>query len=525
MILTHGWARPIDKLGARPTGLWSRGTVDSLSPPDMTTGLSQAPKGIKRPRLDAPGRALWRWVPAMAGWTLACLPAAAHAQLPSDAFLNQQRAIEEEVRSALDRQMPTDQKFDIDWGAWYSFYLFIWDDGINSSRTFRRHDFRPWANISIDEGAHQLYARGKLQFEDYNHGDQYGRKENDWVGMNLDRGFYQFDLRQAVKAYEKRKLDWDFSFKIGRDYVDFGTGYALSLPLDQVLLKLEVAKFEITGLMATSVRSMDNIDTTRPNSTNTKRNFWGTQVKYKGIEKHEPFVYAFWNDDQQQERPKDWSRNYDYDSWYVGLGSKGELLTNLRYGTEWVIEGGGSELDRWPAKKADIHAWAFDNVLEYMPNWRLQPRFIGEYMFASGDADRRYSPTDVRGGNRRGSDNSFVGFGYRDTGLSFGPRLSNVHIWRAGAACKPFEKIEALRYFETGTDWFLYAKNHSDGAVSDGTADQHSGYLGWEMDYFVNWRITSDLSWTARLGTFFPGEAFSDETTRTFFLTGVTYSF
>jgi hypothetical protein len=41
----------------------------------------------------------------------------------------------------------------------------------------------------------------------------------------------------------------------------------------------------------------------------------------------------------------------------------------------------------------------------------------------------------------------------------------------------------------------------------------------------VNWRITSDVSWTARLGTFFPGNSFSDETTRTFFLTGVTYSF
>ncbi len=456
---------------------------------------------------------------------LASVVPVARAQTPSDAFLNQQRAIEEQVRADLNRQLPTDQKVDVDWGAWYSFYLFLWDDGINSSRTFRRHDIRPWASISLDQGAHQFYARGKWQFEDYNHGDAYDHDEDDMVGMNLDRGFYQFDLRQATKAYAGRNLDWNFNLKIGRDYVDFGTGYALSTPLDQVLLKLEAARWEITGLIAQSVHSTDNIDRTRPNNTDTYRGFYGTQIKYKGIEKHEPFAYVFWNEDQQEERPKDWLRNYDYDSWYVGFGSTGELATNLRYGTEWVIEGGSSQLDRWPAKESDIHAWAFDNVLEYLPNWRLQPRFIGEYMFASGDADRPLSPTDVRGGNNRGPDDSFVGFGYRDTGLAFGPRLSNVHIWRAGAACKPLEKLEAARHLEIGTDWFLYAKNHSDGAVSDWTADRRSGYLGWEMDYFINWRITSDVSWTARLGTFFPGQAFSDQTTRTFFLTGVTYSF
>jgi hypothetical protein len=87
------------------------------------------------------------------------------------------------------------------------------------------------------------------------------------------------------------------------------------------------------------------------------------------------------------------------------------------------------------------------------------------------------------------------------------------------------ERLEWAETVELGTDWFLYAKNHADAAVSDFTADQQSGYLGWEMDYYVNWRITSDLAWTTRFGAFFPGQAFSDRTTRTFFLTGVTWSF
>ena len=45
------------------------------------------------------------------------------------------------------------------------------------------------------------------------------------------------------------------------------------------------------------------------------------------------------------------------------------------------------------------------------------------------------------------------------------------------------------------------------------------------MDYFANWRITNDLAWTARFGAFFPGDSFSDQSTRTFAMIGVIWSF
>ena len=45
------------------------------------------------------------------------------------------------------------------------------------------------------------------------------------------------------------------------------------------------------------------------------------------------------------------------------------------------------------------------------------------------------------------------------------------------------------------------------------------------MDYYLNWRLTSDLSWTIRYGTFFPGSAYTNEESRNFFLTGFTWSF
>jgi hypothetical protein len=209
----------------------------------------------------------------------------------------------------------------------------------------------------------------------------------------------------------------------------------------------------------------------------------------------------------------------------VGFGSRGELADDLHYGAEWVLERGKSFGDRRFLHRKQIKAWGFDLELRYVPPWRMRPEFSLEYMFASGDPDRLGSPTDAIGGNSRGNDYSFVGFGYRDTGLSFAPLLSNVHIWRAGAGFYPFEKIEFLRDMECGTDLFLYHKHRRDGAVSDPTADEQSGYLGWEVDVFTNWRMTSDLAVTVRYGAFFPGDAFSDRTTRTFFLTGLTWSF
>ncbi|UCD28095.1 MAG: alginate export family protein [Planctomycetota bacterium] len=449
----------------------------------------------------------------------------ANAQARPEDFLNRQRMLEDQVREALDRELPGDRAFELDWGGWYSYYMFLYDDGIESSRTYRRHDLRLWGSMGLDQGAHQFYGRLKLQYEDFNSGDSYDGNDDDWIGPNLDRGFYQFDLRKAVQAYRNKHLDWNLKLKVGRDLVEFGTGYAFSTPLDHVMLTLELGDWEIDGLAATAIRSYDNIDQSHPNSGNSERNFWGTQITYNGFEKHRPFAYAYWNEDQLTEKPISLFQNYDYDTWYVGIGSAGELVKNLRYGTEWVLEGGNSYGDRSIIKRDDVHAWAFDIELEYLSQLPLKPRFGAEYMFASGDPNRLFSPTNAAGGNFDHDDTGFVGFGYRDTGLSFAPILSNIHIWRTGAAFIPFEDIEALKELEVGTDWFLYWKNRTNAAVSDPTADRQSGYLGWEMDYFLSWRITSDLSWTTRFGTFFPGRAFSDQTTRTFLLMGVTWSF
>ncbi|HUU85929.1 MAG TPA: alginate export family protein [Phycisphaerae bacterium] len=470
------------------------------------------------------------WVGGCCGfWLLAAAHPLAAQDRPrtdqTDAFINQQRLIEEQTRQAFDDTVPATQRVGLDYGGWYSFHLFLSDDGLNSSRTYRRNDLRLWTRITIDRGAHEIFARARLTFLDFNTGDSFDGDDDDWEGPNLERGFYRFDLRRALSAYANRDVSYNLQFKIGRDLVTFGTGYALSTPLDHVELQAEFADLQLRGIAGRTVGSAQDFDLTRYTSR-TRRAFFGLEARYLGSERHEPFAYVLWQADHNHDTFPHPLQGTDYDSFCVGVGSEGELLDNLRYSTEWVYETGRSYGHRRFAKRDVIQAWAFDTELEYLFDAPTQPRASLEYMFASGDSGRLDSPTDAIGGNRRDfTDTGFIGFGWRDTGLSFAPRLSNMHVWRCGASFFPFAAGRRVDRLEVGSDVYLYWKHHRDAAVSDFTANIQSGYLGSEIDLFANWEITTDLFWTARYGLFFPGSAFDDRTTRTFLLVGVTWSF
>ena len=444
-------------------------------------------------------------------------------------YLNQQRYLEEKIRLDIDSRLPANQKVLFDWGGWVSSYLFLFDDGENSSRTERKTDFRLWGSFNAENGIHRGYVRMRLSYNDFNYGDSYDGNDDDLEGPNLDVGWYRLDIAKAMKKYNGYNLPFGLAVKVGRDYTVFGTGYALSLPLDGVWIEGTVGDFSIDGLLARTIHSYDNIDTSRPNASRSWRCFSGVQVKYHGFTNHVPFFYYIWQRDRQGDgNPFLYAQQWKYDSQYLGLGSTGQISSDWGYSAELVYEhgkgyGDGQFFDRNP-----VDAYGWDMQLEYLPSWKTHPKFEFEYMFASGDSSRSLSPTDAVGGPTPFSkDSGFNGFGYRDTGLSLFPSLSNIHIWKMGASCFPFEgsRAEWLKKMEVGTNWFLYHKNRRKGAISDTLADVQSGYLGWEMDYYANWRFTSDLAWTVRYGAFFPGKAYSDRTTRTFFLTGLTWSF
>jgi hypothetical protein len=295
--------------------------------------------------------------------------------------------------------------------------------------------------------------------------------------------------------------------------------------LDHVSIRATYGGVALTGLVGRTVGSTQDFDFFRT-ARRTRRDYFGVQAEYMRAERHRPFAYAVWQRDRNDESQPRFFRRLDYDSFYLGLGSTGEFAKNLMYTAEAAYEGGRSYSERMLLEGSEIRAWAGLVELEYLFPGPHKARASVEYLFGSGDSDRTASPTStVPGiwGDR--VDTSFVTLGYRDTGLSFAPRYSNLHMGRAGASFYPWPNHAGLERLEVGTDWYLYFKHHRRGAVSDPTATLRSGYLGWEMDYFANWQIAADFAWTTRCGVFFPGDAFDARGSRVFFLIGFTWSF
>ncbi|HWL93372.1 MAG TPA: alginate export family protein [Phycisphaerae bacterium] len=453
-------------------------------------------------------------------------PQAAPRADVGSAFLERQRALERENQRNLQETLPPAQKFRVDYGGWFNTYFFLFDDGFESSRTLRQYEMRLWASFSADQGIHEGYLRLRTAYDDWNHGDNFTNNHDDLDGPNLERGWYVFDVAKALNREERWSSPVELKIKAGRDLVHVGTGYAIDIPLDHAMLQGEIFGFETTYIGGRTPLSTENIDRNRAVADHSNRVFHILEERYKGFDSHELFAYIAWQDDHTKEDPVDLLQQYRYDSRYIGWGSVGELIPNLRYSTEWVIERGRSYNDQRFIKRSHIKAWGFDQRLDYYFKHKMKPVISAEWMFASGDPDRLGSPTNSKGGNQGDHvDNSFVGFGFRDTGLALAPRLSNIHVWRLGGSFRPFPDSKAAKDLELGTDWYMYYKNRHRAAISDPLADVQSGYAGWEMDYYANWRIWNDLAWTVRFGTFFPGKAFSDQTTRTFLLTGITWSF
>ncbi len=443
---------------------------------------------------------------------------------PPQNVLQQQRLIDEKLADERLRLEPIDALFDWQWGGWIESYTFHFQDGFQRQRVLQRPSLVLWTRLTADRGIHEVFARVRLTYEVYNHGDAFKRGK-DWIGPNLDRGWYRVDLSRAF-GWTHPGDAWDVSLRIGRQQVIFGTGLALDMPLDAVVLDTRAGDWYVIGLFARTIASFPNIDRSLPVESHSARRFFGVQVRYDGFDRHEPFAYALWNDDFTDERPKDPFQKYAYDTQYFGLGSRGELAHNLDYHAEFVYETGHSYGDGDFASRDRVRAWAWSLGLEKRWDHETRPRVAFEYLFASGDRDRIFSPTNAAGGNMFDrTDTSFVGFGYRDTGLSAAPALSNIHIFKLGGSFRPLPRLEAFEQFELGANTFLYYKHHRRAAISDPSAGQFSGYVGWELDTFVNWRLASDLSLTVRWGMFFPGRAYRDRSSRSFLLTGLTWSF
>jgi len=464
---------------------------------------------------------------ARAAAALAAVLAAAPA--PAEPERTGREIYDEQLRLRLDQQAPDAREVGFDAGGWFHFALFVYDDPtVPQERALRKYQLRGWASLNV-QAVHRAYVRGLLNWDGWNEGDNPAGRGDDF-DEQIERAWYQFDLGQLVQNATGERPAFDFRMKVGREFATIGTALALSMPLDMVQFDARLGHWQLMALLGKPSPHTRNLDDSLWVAHHQDRCLFGAELAYTGLPQHRLFAYFLYNEDHTGPSPPDSAQRYDYSSRYVGVGSEGTLLTPaLRYQWELVGEWGRTYSDGVSSGgQDDICAMALDVLMEYLCPRPTRPRVSFEYLYASGDADRSSSATSTVGGNRAGTtDGAFNAFGFRDTGIAFSPRISNLSIYILGASFFPLERLDAFRNMEVGTKLFFYHKSAASGAISDTTATNNAQWVGWEWDAYCDWRLTSDLAWTVRYGAFFPGSAYngSDKSCRQFLYTGVVFSF
>lgn len=448
----------------------------------------------------------------------------AQAQRRQEEFFQRSMFFERDIRERLEAVTPTDQKALIEYGGFYSpSYTYFTDlGGKHGHQTLQ--DLRLWTRIQVDQ-VHTVFARLRMDYIDFAAGDSNGFRGHDLQGPNLDVGYYELNLTGAMDKYFHQKWPVQAAVRGGRQYIEVGRGIAMGQILDAGLFTVETKDFYFKGFAGRSISSQDNIDTAAPDFTHSRRMFYGGEARYLGIEHHEPYALFVFQDDQTRERPNVPGQDFRYDSQYYGVGSRGDVVQNLRYGVESLWQFGQSAPFPSVSEDERIRAYAFDAELAYYIQHALKPVVSMEYGYASGDGDRASATTTILGNTPGTNDNQFQGFGYVNSGLALGARFSNLQFLRLGTRMTPYDNKAGWGRIDVGGDYYFLFKADKDGPISDFRANKTSGDVGQEIDIYLEWRILSDLAWSIRYGHFFPGQAYANRDGRDFLFTGFNFSF
>ena len=434
------------------------------------------------------------------------------------------RIYDEQLRVKLDQVDPEIREKDVDVGGWLNMAIFNYDDAsARIERQMRQYELRGWASLNL-QGVHKAYVRGLVNYDDWS------GLRHDESGTEVERAWYQFDLGKLLQNQAGKATPLGLRVKLGRDFMSIGTSLVLSTTLDMGKIEVTAGDWELMGFIGSTLRDSWNIDNSVVVANRQQRWLTGFEAAYRGFSQHRPFVYYMHNDDNTDPAAGSPGQSYEYNSDYIGVGSTGTLLvSNLRYQVEGVAEMGKTYSAGRTSGQDRIQAWAVDALIEYLfVDCPTKPRIGFEYVFASGDSDRTGSPVATVGGNRAGTvDHGFGAFGFRDLGLALSPEISNIHVYAINASLFPLEHIEMFEKMEVGTKLFFYSRAHGSAPISDPMTTSEANSTGFEMDYFCNWRMTSDLALTVRYGVFYPGDAYDggDKSPRQFLYSGLVFSF
>ena len=454
-------------------------------------------------------------------------------QAAVERFERQLEQIQRENRVIADTAVPVDQRMLVEYGGYVTGSIAAIDDPDQETHILRQYDLVGYGRVNVD-GAHELFARVRTTYRDFNSGDAFDSHGDDWVEPTLDRVHYRFDYQRYMESTQGVTPAANVVVQVGRQLINWGNGLTLSEEIDGADITFTHGVLNLEFLAGCTRNSIADFDSSRPGFIgDTQRFFYGGLLSAQ-LGSHQPYAYTLIqrdNNDQDTLTSDGITTRFAYDSFYIGLGSTGSLSDRLLYGVELVYEGGEgfSNSVEFPFNQVDqseeeIHAFAADVRLDYVMPDRNQSRFSAELIYATGDSDR-LTTSGTFGGNETGTDDTaFNAFGLINTGLAFAPDVSNVLIGRVGASTFPLVDSKLFSRLQVGVDGFVFTKANPDAPLDEPTGDNR--YLGAEADLFLNWQVSSDVAFTLRYGCFFPGEGIeTNHDERHFFYTGLTYAF
>lgn len=463
--------------------------------------------------------------------------ALAQSQSSLERFNRQLDLIRRDNEVQIPRDVPVGQRALLDYGGYFIFDYLSVDDNLEEEHILRQYDTTLYARLNVD-GAHELFLRFRANYLDFHSGDSFDGEGDEWDHPDFDRAYYRFDLQRAMRVYHDKEIDQNLIVQVGRDLVYWGNGLTLGQELDGLTLNYSDGPAAIDLIAGITPKHTVDFDSSRPDfDDNTRRGFYGAMASVK-VGQHRPYAYALaqrdYNDDDPLVSPPT-TTEFNYNSYYLGIGTGGALTDRFLYGVEAVFEGGSTLSNSFevnppfiagvPQTRDNIRAFAFDARLDYLFADPRRTRLSGEFVYATGDDDRALNSSTTFGGNTSGTrDRAFNGFGIINTGLAFAPAVSNLVMIRGGVSTFPFPDVPTFRRMQVGADVYVFGKASHGAPIDEPSLDET--YLGWEPDFFMNWQVVSDVTLALRYGVFVPSsDAFPSDKLRQFFSTSLTFAF
>ncbi len=453
----------------------------------------------------------------------------------------QLREFDATYRLAVPSDQPIAERMMLDVGGSMRIGLLGVDDENSHIRRLRQFDGILYVRGELD-GTHRFFSRFRFLHNDFNEGDSFDGHYDRLEAPIADRYWYEFDSRGAELAKSGQYSDFNLNIKVGRQFLEWGSGLALSQVMYAGLVDLEIMDLGVTGLVSlTPSTGTIDFDGTRPGfHDDTDRAYYGVKLEYRGHPTHTPYVSFL---AQRDHNDQDFSvftttlnsypTRFAYDSEYWAIGSRGTLGPQISYRIELVHETGDALSNSYnPVTSTpivqtteDIQAWAGVASLSYFLLDDSNTRFDLEILGASGDDDR-VAANDTFGGNTSGTrDFAFNSLGYVNTGLALAPEITNLISCRVGYSMSP--QIVCLRRdaIRLGVNGFIFFKADKDAPMSFQSGTDR--LIGGEIDLAMDWRISSDVNATVRYGLFLAGDAIprENESISHYIYAGMTYAF